>query len=139
MFLWVRNISVEQVTEKWSLYKPTNNSLGIQGIFNSQLGYLSTFVQDGRLQRTYCSFNIGPYGKKCFKMFSSETSKPCHRWSLGGQFPKLCSVISADGDHSCHICFKLTYWFQRRRLLSIFSKSFLLKKLTQLFTHLFPI
>jgi hypothetical protein len=37
----------------------------------------------------------------------------------------------------CHICFKLTYWFQRRRLLSIFSKSFLLKKLTQLFTHLF--
>jgi hypothetical protein len=22
------------------------------------------------------SFNIGPYGKKCFKIFSSETSKP---------------------------------------------------------------
>jgi hypothetical protein len=21
-------------------------------------------------------FNIGPYGKKCFKIFSSETSKP---------------------------------------------------------------
>ena len=25
-------------------------------------------------------------------------------------------------DHSCHVCFKLTYWFQRRRLLNIFSK-----------------
>ena len=24
-------------------------------------------------------------------------------------------------DHSCHVCFKLTYWFQRRRLLIIFS------------------
>jgi hypothetical protein len=24
-------------------------------------------------------------------------------------------------DHSCHVCFKLTYWFQRRRLLDIFS------------------
>ena len=24
-------------------------------------------------------------------------------------------------DHSCHVCFKLNYWFQRRRLLNIFS------------------
>jgi hypothetical protein len=24
-------------------------------------------------------------------------------------------------DHSCHVCFKLKYWFQRRRLLNIFS------------------
>ena len=24
-------------------------------------------------------------------------------------------------DHSCHVCFKLTYWFQRRRLLNFFS------------------
>ena len=24
-------------------------------------------------------------------------------------------------DHSCHVCFKLTYWFQRRRLINIFS------------------
>ena len=24
-------------------------------------------------------------------------------------------------DHSCHVYFKLTYWFQRRRLLIIFS------------------
>ena len=24
-------------------------------------------------------------------------------------------------DHSCHVCFKLTYWFQRRRLLNICS------------------
>ena len=24
-------------------------------------------------------------------------------------------------DHSCHVCFTLTYWFQRRKLLNIFS------------------
>jgi hypothetical protein len=24
-------------------------------------------------------------------------------------------------DHSCHVCFKLTYWFHQRRLLNIFS------------------
>ena len=24
-------------------------------------------------------------------------------------------------DHSCHVCFKLTYWFHQRRLLTIFS------------------
>ena len=24
-------------------------------------------------------------------------------------------------DHSCRVCFKLTYWFQSRRLLNIFS------------------
>jgi hypothetical protein len=35
-----------------------------------------TSVQDDHLQQTYCSFNIGPYGKKCFKIFSSETSEP---------------------------------------------------------------
>ena len=38
--------------------------------------------------------------------------------------------MSADGghleswppkDHSWHVCFKLTYWFQRKRLLNIFS------------------
>jgi hypothetical protein len=44
---------------------------------------------------------------------------------------KLCplTVVILDGgrghmtpkDHSCHVCFKLTYWFQRRRLLNIFS------------------
>jgi hypothetical protein len=23
-------------------------------------------------------------------------------------------------DHPCHVCFKLAYWFQRRRFLNIF-------------------
>jgi hypothetical protein len=32
-------------------------------------------IQDGHLQQTYCSFNIEPYGKKYFKIFSSETSE----------------------------------------------------------------
>jgi hypothetical protein len=35
-----------------------------------------TSIQDDHLQQTYCSVNIGPYGKKGFKIFSSETSKP---------------------------------------------------------------
>jgi hypothetical protein len=71
------------------------------------------------------SFNIGPYGKKCFKIFSSETSKPisqtCHRWSLSGQLPKLCSVtpISVQNGHRQRT-FKLADWFQRRRLLNDF-------------------
>ena len=30
-------------------------------------------------------------------------------------------------NHSCHVCFKLTYWFQRRRLLNIFSIGSMLK------------
>ena len=51
------------------------------------------------------SFNIGPYGKKCFKIFSSETSNPiqqtCHRWSLGGQLPKLCSVTPIWVQNGC--------------------------------------
>ena len=28
---------------------------------------------------------------------------------------------SPPNDHACHVCFKLTYWFQRRRLLNILS------------------
>ena len=51
------------------------------------------------------SFNIGPYGKKCFKIFSSETSNPiqqtCHRWFLGGQLPKLCSVTPIWVQNGC--------------------------------------
>ena len=46
---------------------------------------------------------------------------------------KLCLLMVAilDGghyfeswppkDHSCHVCFKLTYWFQRKKCLNIFS------------------
>jgi hypothetical protein len=79
---------------------------------------------------------------KCFKIFSSETSEPikqtCHRWSLGGQLPKLCSVIPISVQngrrqrswspdtilkvyyHPCHVCFKLADWFQKTRLLNNF-------------------
>ena len=27
-------------------------------------------------------------------------------------------------DHPCHVCFKLVYWFQRRRFLNIFPIGF---------------
>jgi hypothetical protein len=48
----------------------------LSGQFSKLCPVTLTFIQDGHLQQTYCSFNIGPYGKKCFKIFSSETSKP---------------------------------------------------------------
>jgi hypothetical protein len=44
------------------------------------------------------------------KIFLLETTKPIELW--------LCR-----NDHwvvLCHVCFKFTYWFQRRRLLNIF-------------------
>jgi hypothetical protein len=49
--------------------------LRTSGQFSKLCPVTLTSIQDGSLQRTYCSFNIGPYGKKCFKIFS-ETSKP---------------------------------------------------------------
>jgi hypothetical protein len=42
--------------------------------------------------------------------------------------------------HSCHVCFKLTYWFQRRRLLNIFSIGSYVKTKSSHGRHLeFPI
>jgi hypothetical protein len=40
-------------------------------------------------------------------------------------------------DHSCHVCFKLTYWFQRRRLLNIFSIGSYVKTKSSHGGHLF--
>jgi hypothetical protein len=43
------------------------------------------------------SINIVPYGKKGFKIFSSETSKQrCYRWSLGCQLQKMFSVTPSS-------------------------------------------
>jgi hypothetical protein len=43
-------------------------------------------------------------------------------------------------DHSCHVCFKFTYWFQRRRLLSIFPIGSYVKTKSSHSGHLeFPI
>jgi hypothetical protein len=28
--------------------------------------------------------------------------------------------VSQYSKHACHVCFKLAYWFQRRRFLNIF-------------------
>jgi hypothetical protein len=49
------------------------------------------------------------------KIFLLETTKPIELWVTGHNFESW-----PPKDHSCHVCFKLTYWFQRRRLLSIF-------------------
>jgi hypothetical protein len=66
-----------------------------------------------------------------------------HEWSLGGQLSKIYPVTQTsiqDGwpswmevrftghkfenwppkDHSCHVCFKLAYWFQRKKNLNIY-------------------
>jgi hypothetical protein len=45
---------------------------------NSEGGVSTGVRQAGKRPLTFSghSFNIGPYGKKCFKIFSSETSNP---------------------------------------------------------------
>jgi hypothetical protein len=53
-----------------------------------------TSIQDGHIQQTYCSFNIGPYGKKCFKIFSSE-----RRFLNIFPIASYVKTMSADGGH----------------------------------------
>jgi hypothetical protein len=45
--------------------KQTWHGWSLSGQFSKLCPVTLTSIQDGRLQRTYCSFNIGPYGKKC--------------------------------------------------------------------------
>ena len=33
-------------------------------------------------------------------------------------------------DHPCHVCFKLAYWFQRRRFLNIFPIGYYVKTMS---------
>jgi hypothetical protein len=81
----------------------------------------------------------------------TDFNQTCHKCSLDGPLPDLClwcwfeiqhgvcwrrpslMEVGVTGhnfeswppkDHSCHVCFKLTYWFQRRRLLNIISIGF---------------
>ena len=55
-------------------------------------------------------------------------------WRSGSQ------DINLKAYHSCHVCFKLTYWFQRRRLLNIFSIGSYVKTKSSQDSHLeFPI
>ena len=37
---------------------------------------------------------------------------------LGWRFGSLDIILKVD--HSCHVCFKLAYWFQRKCFLNIF-------------------
>ena len=37
---------------------------------------------------------------------------------LGWRSGSLDTILKID--HPCHVCFKLAYWFQRRRFLNIF-------------------
>jgi hypothetical protein len=64
------------------------------------------------------SFNIGPYGKKCFKILTMSAD--------GGHFgPRLGSlntVLEVDHLRTIDDMFAiLADWFQRRRFLNIFS------------------
>jgi hypothetical protein len=76
------------------LYIGTWHKWSLGGQFSKLCPVTLTSIQYGHLQRTYCRFSIGPYGKKCFKIFK---------------------------DHSCHVCFTLAYWFQRIFFLNVFS------------------
>jgi hypothetical protein len=57
------------------------------------------------------------------KIFLLETTKPIKLW-LRSILKHFSHRVQCESwpfkDHSCHVCFKLTYWFQRR-LLNIFS------------------
>jgi hypothetical protein len=94
LLFWNQSANLKQTWHGWSL----------GSILSKLCPVTTTSIQDGHLQQTYCSFNIGPYGKKCFKIVTGHNFES---WP-----PK---------DHSSHVCFKLTDWFQRRRLLNIFS------------------
>jgi hypothetical protein len=48
--------------------RTTWHGWSLSGQFSKLCPVTLTSIQDGHLQRTYCSFNIGPYGKKCFKI-----------------------------------------------------------------------
>ena len=41
---------------------------------------------------------------------------------LGWRSGSLDTILKIDNlkNHPCHVCFKLAYWFQRRRFLNIF-------------------
>jgi hypothetical protein len=62
-------------------------------------------------RRLLNNFPIGPMLKLCLLMVPSwmevrVTGHNFENWPLK--------------DHPCHVCFKLAYWFQRRRFLNIF-------------------
>ena len=73
------------------------------------------------IQRNFFFFlNIFPVGSYVKTMSADAIRWPS--WMEVGvtrhnfeSWPPTCK------NHSCHVCFKLTYWFQRRRLLNIFS------------------
>jgi hypothetical protein len=61
------------------------------------------------------------------KIFFLETTKPIELWLCRNDHWVEVGVTGHNfeswppKDHSSYVCFKLTYWFQRRRLLNIFS------------------
>jgi hypothetical protein len=70
--------------------------------------------------------NIGPYGNFTF---SSFFLKPQNRFEsnlaemfIGWSYTRfLFLVLIENPTCPCHVCFKLADWFQKRRLLNIFS------------------
>jgi hypothetical protein len=57
LLLWNQLANLKQTWHGWSL----------SGQFSKLCPVTLTSIQNGRLQRTYCSFNIGPYGISQFK------------------------------------------------------------------------
>jgi hypothetical protein len=75
----------------------------LSGQFSKLCPVTLTSIQDGRLQRTYCSFNIGPYGKNVSKCFFSETT-----WTVETKLPRndhwkvLCFLCRSEIQDGCH-------------------------------------
>jgi hypothetical protein len=68
------------------------------------------------------NFPIGPMLKLC-PLTVTILDRDRGHWTQLWQF--YVKTMSAESwppkDHSCHVYFKLTYWFHQRRLLNIFS------------------
>ena len=78
-------------------------------------------------RRLLNNFPIGPMLKLCLLMVPSwmevrVTGHNFENWPLK--------------DHPCHVCFKLAYWFQRRRFLNIFPIGSYVKTMSADGSHL---
>jgi hypothetical protein len=99
LFFWNHNTDLNQTWQKCSLD-----------------GHIQVFVfgADQKSNMAARAHNVF-WLVEILKIFLLETTKPIELW--------LCrndhwGVVNCN--HLCHVCFKLAYWFQRRRFLNIF-------------------
>jgi hypothetical protein len=84
--------------------KKTWHEWSLGGQFSKLRPVTLTSIQDGHIQQTYCSFNIGPYGKKCFKKTMSADGG-----HLGWRFGSLDIILKVDHLRTIHAMFALNW------------------------------